>query len=180
MLALDLFSSTTLSMYNMCTHRILTKQLRNCLFTARVRSTTGCYIFSLFVSLMGGGRWYPTHWSLVSGPRSFPGGGEGVSGGPVPSPPHPLQPGPGGGISTLPIPAPPARTRTGCPPTNPPGQDQDRVPPPHPTLLLPTHPQSGNVTDRIQLGRYASCVFTGLSFFQILCMSEDVFLYERQ
>ena len=104
-----------------------------------------CYIFSLFVSPQGGG--YPSHWCLVSGPRSFPGeegylltslwsqvlsGRRGyrslwsqVPSGErgYPSQDHHM----GTGQNQDRIPPPPGQNQDRVPPSPPPSQDQDRV-----------------------------------------------------
>ena len=110
------------------------------LFTARVRSTTRGYIFSLFFSSLGrgGGNRYSLavlsdRYPLVSGPSSFLGVGENGTPGILPSSLH-------------------ARGRTGVPLSPP------------PSCRVPPSLQTEHTTDRMRHWWYDSCIFTQEDF----------------
>ena len=126
------------------------------IFTSHNRRLWEGNIFTLFVSSGGRGP-TPAHWSLASGPRSFPGIRGQVA------TPWSLFQGVlfrrrGGGYPWLgeggiAVRSPLARTRTGVLPL-PPARTRTGVPP---------H-QTGTTTDRIRHGWYTSCAFTQEDF----------------
>ena len=99
----------------------------------------------IFIGLVRSTGGYPSHWSLVYGPRCFPGGypslwsqfpSEGIVGTPVQVLARRRE---GGTLVRTSTWVPPTRTRTGVPPS----------------------PLTQHAMDRIRRGRYASCGDTG-------------------